>query len=91
MATTQRANRDNKVNPDRKNIRLMTTGMSICLSIFPAIILAEMFDLRAYISIISVLLAVIGGVFFFSGLVGRQELAAKRREANQRDLSDFNK
>jgi hypothetical protein len=87
MATAQGKGRRHPVNPERKCLWLMTAGMSFWLSILPAIILAEMFNLDAFIGIgqIAVLLFVAGCVFFSFGLVGRQELAEQRRHQNNED------
>jgi len=80
METSQRKNHSNSVNLKRKYIRLQVVGMSFGLSILPAIMLAYMFNLGAFAGQIATLLAVVGCVFFFFGLVGRQELAAKWKE-----------
>lgn len=53
--------------------------MSFVLSIPVAMILASMFGLDIIIPQISVLLFVVGCVFFSLGLVGRQELVRKKR------------
>jgi len=45
--------------------------------------LAYMFNLGAFAGQIATLLAVVGCVFFSFGLVGRQELAAKRNQDSQ--------
>jgi len=74
------------VNAERKYIRLEVVGMSFGLSILPAIILACMFNLGAFTGQIATLLFVVGCVFFFFGLVGRQELKEQReREINGDD------
>lgn len=80
MEPTQGKNRSNSVNPERKYIRLQVVGMSFGLSILPAIMLAYMFNLDSFISQITAILFVVGCIFFFSGLVGRQELAVKQKE-----------
>jgi len=83
MATSQRESRKHPVNPEGKYIRLQVVGMSFGLSILPAMMLADMFNLGAFIGQIVVLLFVVGWVFFCFGLVGRQELKEQReREAN---------
>jgi len=48
--------------------------MAFGLSILPAMMLAYMLNLGDFIGQIATLLAVVGGVFFAFGLVGRQEL-----------------
>ena len=83
MGATQGKNHSNSVNPKRKYIRLQVVGMSFGLSILPAIMLAYMFNLGAFAGQIATLLAVVGCVFFSFGLVGRQELAAKRNQDSQ--------
>jgi len=80
MEPTQGKNRNNPINPDRRNIRLMTTGMAFWLSILPSIILLEMFNLQAIWSQVSVSLLMIGTVFFCAGLAGRENLAAQREK-----------
>ena len=86
MEPTERKNRDNSINPERKYIRLQVVGMSFGLSIPPAMVLTDMFNLTAYIAQISALLFVVGCVFFFFGLVGRQGLVEKRRNATKSPL-----
>jgi len=54
--------------------------MSFGLSIPPAMMLAYMFNLGAFVGQIATLLAVVGGVFFAFGLVGRQELREQREQ-----------
>jgi hypothetical protein len=68
----------------------MEAGLSFWLAILPGIILADMFNLSAIISQISVLLFVIGSVFFFFGLIGRQELA-ERKQTGQDNPTDCSK
>jgi len=54
--------------------------MSFGLSILPAMMLAYMFNLGTFAGQIATLLAVVGGVFFAFGLVGRQELRDQREQ-----------
>lgn len=87
VETIQRKGGSNPVNDYRKYIRLMTVGMSFWLSILPALLLAEYFGITAY-GQIATLLGVVGCVFFFFGLIGRQELATRHKdEADPPDCS----
>lgn len=83
VETIQKESRCNTVNPERKYIRLQVVGMSFWLSIPVAMMLAIMFGLDSITGQISALLFVVGCVFFSFGLVGRQELAEKRRMEHQ--------
>lgn len=83
MEPTQGKSRNNSVNAGRKYLHLQVIGMSFWLSIPVAIMLAAMFRLDAIIGQIATLLFVAGSVFFSFGLVGRQELAEKRRAGHQ--------
>jgi len=76
--------RDGPVNPERKYIRLQEVGLAFCLSILPAIMLADMLGLGRFTAQIIVGLIIIGAVFFSFGLNGREELA-KQREAQHRN------
>lgn len=86
MERTQRESRKQLVSPERRYMRLQVVGMSFGLSILPAIILACMFNLGAFVGQIATLLFVVGCAFFFFGLVGRQELKEQKgRETNGDD------
>lgn len=87
MDPTEGKNSGNTMNLKRKYIRLMTVGMSFWLAILPGLVLAEMFGLTCYAQI-AVLLSLAGCVFFFFGLIGRQELPVEREpDENTTDCS----
>jgi len=75
--TTQTKSNGNPVDPAAKFKRCQEIGLSHWLAIPPALILLEMFRLTFYAQI-TVLLALLGWVFFCYGLIGRQELADKQ-------------
>jgi len=85
MERTQRESRKHAMNPEDMYIRLEVVGMSFGLSILPAIILACMLNLGAFIGQIVTLLFVVGCVLFFFGLVGRQELKGERGDKTDND------
>ena len=68
------------LDPEAKFKRCQEAGLSFFLAIPVALMLAAMFGLERWYGHISVLLGIIGAVFFSFGLIGRQELAEKEKE-----------
>jgi len=62
----------------------MTWGMSLFLSTFPGLILADMYGLQRIIPVIGVVLPMIGVVIFAIGYYGWQELREQRRAEKQK-------
>ena len=81
MGRTGREDRKDKVNPERRYIRLQEIGMACWLSWPVALMLMDMYDLHRLMAVVSVLLLYIGVIIFAIGHVGRQEFRA--RENNQ--------
>ena len=80
---TQRESHRHPVDTEKqKYLRLMTWGMSLFLSTFPGLILADMYGLQHIIPVMAVVLPMIGIVIFAIGHTGWQELAVSWGKRN---------
>ena len=61
----------------------MTWGMSLFLSTFPGLILADMYGFQHIIPVIAVVLPMIGIIIFAIGHVGWQEFRARESKGSE--------
>ena len=67
-------------------LRIQTIGMSVCLSVFPAAILAEMYGLQRMIAQMSLLLMLVGIILVAIGRDKWEKVAERRRTEKQKPM-----